>query len=970
MMSIHGLGEVSRPEICDAAIAISAKALLWGAARKQDFRIVSDTADGTTVRRGEWPQEFTAKIIRTSSDSSEITLEAMLIRPDGRFRTETTVKVTAKDNETPVSFKLDPAPHGQAFLWCIIKNDKGEIYDWSVVCINIESPASFKDLKADPAVVSCNGETVISGKIEGSIPAGSKILAEAKDSYGRLFWREEKEAGESVSFKLPMAGARGRNVMFEIRLLSGSDIVALENLEIFINRPLGHEFLNLIWGHPGLGVCDWQARGAINDLQGRQLEKAGFNAGMVFQQGQVLEQTLDYLAASAKALTRTDTRWMFYCSHVQMAQVRSLFNPEERKKMEERLTAFGTRARSFGPYIYNLGDENGLYGKAPEDMDKFELAAYRDFLKRSYDGDIKSLNKTWNSNYSSFDGIEVNPSVGETPIPRKYDLRTFWEWAYADCHHWMRDAVRKGDPEAQVGAEGSQGEDLELTVSKLDWWAPYENRLENAILRFWKPWTSCRGNWWGAYSAGASRMGGKNVDELWHGLASGSVNSSMFFVTGANSEGMMAVDGGYADFFESWIPKMQEICDNVGPLTRASIPIDDGVGIYYSQLSNHASKFDTRFADTRKTQELMVEYFDSLGVNAKFITDRMIIDGKLDAKSTPLLIMCVVKAIPDKIPAALEAYVKAGGILIADVAPDLRGEHLVETAPGRLLSIFGTKTEGGTKPAELEIAFDNSEIGGKTLSLNAGKCMVDTSLKVDGGTAGGKAGETPILIWRKIGNGLAILLNFDLYHAVPTAKKEKPASTASGDFLLDLMAIAGLKPEFKPALGLPWNTVRRFSHADATILGLDGWRGEKNQMGFSANKKVRIHPLRKDWGADTEDKLVLPEGVSDSGLIAVLPEGERSITIDIPQTAKPGDIVPVKVKLMKSGKELAGTLIRFDVLNSDGSCSQAHRSFMPTQDDGTATFMWAVEFDAKGVQTLKAVELVSGTTATSMIEIK
>lgn len=474
----------------------------------------------------------------------------------------------------------------------------------------------------------------------------------------------------------------------------------------------------------------------------------------------------------------------------------------------------------------------------------------------------------------------------------------------------------------------------------------------------------------GGYAVGESRRIDKNIDVLWQGLAEGSVNSSLFFMAGANSEGMMAVDGGYADYFEPWIPEFREICESAGPLVRASIPIDDGVGIYYSHLSNHANRTDTRFSDISKTQELLVRQFDSLGVNVKFVTDRMILAGQLDAKSTPILIMGMAKAIPDKLPAALITYVKSGGVLIADVVPDLRREHLVETKPGRLLSLFGAESKDGAEQAEEKIAFQEAVIGEKRLFLTAGKCLIDKSLELTDGNAAGKAGATPILIWRKIGQGLALLLNFDLYHAVLTAELEKAETTPSGDFLLELMDIAGVEPEFQPAEGLPWETIRRFRHADATIVGLNNWRGPKDKMGFSAYKKVNIHPLREDWGDDVAGELALPGGVSDSGLIAILPEGERSIKIDMPEAAKPGDIVPVKVKVMKNGKELAGTLIRFDVLCSDVSCSQAQRSFMLTEDDGTASFTWAVELDAKGVQTLKAVELVSGTAATSKIDIK
>lgn len=494
-----GMGKVSRPEACDAAMAISAKAMLWAAGRKPAFNVVPEMTDGAVIKSSEWPKQFIAKLIRNDSGSSLVTLEAHLVRPDGKFQEKTSVKVEAKDRETQAAFMLPPAPEGPAFLWCIIKNDKGEVFDWSVSAVNIEGTVSFKDFKLEPEAVGCNGETVVTGQIDGKIPTGAKIVAEARDSCGRLFWHQEEKAEKSVNLKLPMTGACGRSGELTLRLVSGSDILAMENLEFFINRPLGYEFLNLIWGHPGIGVSDWQVRGIINDLHGRQIEKAGFNAGMVFHYGHTLEMMLGNLVNSARAMARSNARWMFYCAHIHMnGHLRKFLNPAERKQEEGRLTALATCASAYGPCLYNLGDENGIYGQFPEDLNRFELTAYRDFLKRSYDGNIKSLNKAWGSKYSKFSEVEVNPEGNaEVPVPRKYDIKAFWEWVYADTGHWMRDAILKGDPHAQVGAEGSSGEDLELTISKLDWWAPYKWLHPNTAVRFWKPWNAFRGNWWG-----------------------------------------------------------------------------------------------------------------------------------------------------------------------------------------------------------------------------------------------------------------------------------------------------------------------------------------------------------------------------------------------------------------------------------------------------------------------------------------
>ncbi len=928
----------------DVAIAPALRALLWAAGRQQPVQVEAELGDGAEVNRSRWPAAFVGKLTRWGVEAPpEVTVEARLVRPDGQFEevAKTTVRLTGA--ETAFEVKLGAPPRGVAFLWLIARESQGAVLDWSVTSLLVTAPASVEQVQTQSEVIESGEELEARVVLTGELPAGATLALDAIDCYDRLFWSKQVPAAASATFTVASTAMCGRAGRLRARLSAGGQLLDSAEVEFFVRKPVGHEFINLLWGHPGIGVSDWQARGYLNQLHAEGVRRGGWNVGMV---------TYSNPAAVVRALSRADAASFYYVTGIQEANVRQYLNdPEARPKEEARLEKAAAEVRPYGCLAYSLGDENGII-RTPKDMSPAELEAFRVFLARSYDGDLEALNRNWQTNYGDFSEAEAplaDPS--KMPAPRRYDVDAFWDGAYADINHWMAQALKRGDPDALVGAEGSWARDLEEVISGLDWWAPYRDRNVNAMLRFWLPWSALRGNWWGTYPD--DRLG---PEHLWSQLATGSVNASMFFIS---PSGLFGMDFEFAEDTLPWIAQMREICDTPGPLVRAAQPQDDGVGLFYSRLSNAASGLDNRFGSSSTEQSALLDLLDALGIDARFVTERQILSGQLDPGRTKLLIMCQPKAVTDALAPALERYLRDGGVIIGDVALDVRGDHCQEVPPGRLLALFGAQATE-LKPTTAEVKFQTSALG-TPLALVAPNCLVDAGVRVADGVALAQAEEVPLLVHRKHGKGQALLLNFDLYRALGEAKDPAAVTTPAGDFLLDLLKLGGAAPLFEPATGLPWATVRLMRLADATLVGLHGFRGPDEARRFSAGEGRRIHPLRSGCGSDSEGELVLPAKAPGALLLSVLPTTRRELRLDGPGEGKRGDLYQYQIVLSVGAKPLVDSLLRVEVLDPDGRSLEAHRDFVMSRTRALR-LRWPIALNAApGTYRVRVTELVSGT---------
>ena len=156
------------------------------------------------------------------------------------------------------------------------------------------------------------------------------------------------------------------------------------------------------------------------------------------------------------------------------------------------------------------------------------------------------------------------------------------EWA--SFHQFIADEIRKLDPNARVGAEGSEHADMERTLQGVQVWAPYESTTDSTALRSLASPQVLRSHWWGGYSGGAA-----DASQLWQWLLEGKANFQEYFAAGG-IEGLLNQNLTYRDYFLNLLPDLEEVNGGVGMLLAGSRVVSDrDVAIHYSRPSFHAS---------------------------------------------------------------------------------------------------------------------------------------------------------------------------------------------------------------------------------------------------------------------------------------------------------------------------------------------------------------------------------------------
>lgn len=547
-----------------------------------------------------------------------------------------------------------------------------------------------------------------------------------------------------------------------------------------------------------------------------------------FDQRLVPYMTRIGLSADAQGRTLTD-HWLGATKEeiAALGDDQSFYNPAVQALWERTIERRLTNLPACGPLVYNLGDENHFSydaGYAASD-----LPAYRGFLQQRY-GDIATLNREWQTNFVDFAGVP-HATPRELREGRHtaatFAHRAFMEQQYADNHHFLAQCIRARDPYAQVGAEGSVPGDLELTLSKLDFWGPYSDPVGDELLRSVAA-DKFRTLWWGGY---VGSHGGRDIYPfpLWRPLLQGSVNGSAWFSVGISSEGFFAADLTFADYFQQLLPHLHRLQRGLGQLLVDQPLRDDGLAILWSHASASAAQMIPQCHNPRDGAAVLLDLCYRRGLTADFVTTRGLAAGALDRYRFLLLPGASALSV-DEI-ARLRAFVARGGILVADLNPGVMNEHCRLLPASAAAALFGAPAFSGDASFVFGPREFAGSLRGRPLALRAGKCWSNPQLPASSTNA--------------IGEGLAILLNFSLGAAANTADPATPMES----FLLDLLALAEIRPAVTVGGLDPAQTLLRLRRKGAcTTIGL---LADKASLGkpVTLDLPQESHVYRADGGA-------------------------------------------------------------------------------------------------------------------------
>ena len=661
---------------------------------------------------------------------------------------------------------------------------------------------------------------------------------------------------------------------------------------------------------------------------------------------------------------------------------------------------------------YFVGDEGSLtsYGDAVDfDWGPAALADFRGWLREEY-GTLSALNKEWQTEFK--DWHEVVPFTTEEA--RKSgsfapwaDHRTFMEITFARAYQTVRDAVIQGDRDAHIAVSGTQatnaydGADWSRLDRIIDDFLSYDGGNQWDMHRSFAKPDAMIGFWTGYGSHGLAVQ-----NAIWTAAIHNVLHPNVFwmysFLDPDMTYSQSARDMGQA--FKSLK------FEGVGKLLMESTRQQDGIAIHYSMPSVHGATilgYHKRNSDDddeapRETslsfpanRDGWVRTIKDLGLQFDFVSSEQLEQGSLASGKYRVLILPLSLALSPAEAKNIEDFVAVGGVVIADAAAGMMDSHCAWRQTGALNELFGITTAPSDKRAlktgggEVVVTEEGARwsLAAKELS---GLTTAEPDIRAVGGMALIRIGDTDAVIVRQIGKGWAIYLN-TLFNNYPKQRAENFGGANYRALVDALLDRSGVRPtvEIRSAddKRLTQAQVARYRFGDAEIVtvvkdnvavsGIVGRDGvtiyNDAELGQVARQEFNIKLPRKLFVTDVRSgkRLGYTDVVHSSVLVGdaavlALSSDENTIALRGPAESTLGEHPAFTLTCSRPGRRL----IRFHVFGPDGSMLPTYASNL-LSDNTTFTFVLPSALnDPAGAYTVRATDVITGSTAEAKITLK
>ena len=370
---------------------------------------------------------------------------------------------------------------------------------------------------------------------------------------------------------------------------------------------------------------------------------------------------------------------------------------DEVKALGEEMNPYDPRVRSivdrgfgeivkqtipYGVAAWNLGDE--CYFSLDAGHGEQDRKPFAEFLAWKY-GTVEKFNAVHGTKCASFEEaphLTIQEAIDADDRPAWWDHVQYMEKMYRDTMEYVSSVIKKHDPKARVGAEGSVPGDLELTVKNLEFWGPYRSLVGDELLRNVAP-NHLRGVWWGGYIS--SLRDGFPV-QMWEYLLTGTVNADQFFqcVPG----GTLSAFGGDlapAPYVQRMVPHLRALKRGIAQLLIRMPFRNDGFALYHSHASASAAKLVDSFRTPEATLGPLIRFCYRKGYAVRMVTPHTL--EKLG--EVKVLFLSGATVLSDAEVAALKAFAARGGIVVSDVETGVMDEFFVSREKSPLAGIVG-----------------------------------------------------------------------------------------------------------------------------------------------------------------------------------------------------------------------------------------------------------------------------------------
>ncbi len=441
------------------------------------------------------------------------------------------------------------------------------------------------------------------------------------------------------------------------------------------------------------------------------------------------------------------------------------------------------------PLLYNLRDELSI-GSFTSPMDycfcPHTLREFRKWLQQQY-ASLDALNQEWETKFTGWD--EVMPlTTYESKAQERAalaagrlenyaswaDHRAFMDFSFAQAIDRLRSFIHELDATTPVGIEGTQmpsawgGYDLWQLAKAVDWIEPYDIANSREILRSFLPQAApvlgtISGNdfprirrllWWRLLQGDRGLI-------IWDDEKSRSVEKTK------DDQPLTERGKGLATLF----PELKATAPILLNLER----VDDRIAIHYSQASIRAHwMFDSRedgdnwprrrydheayHGRFARVRDSFVRVVEDLGLQSNFVSYEQIEGGELLNGGYKVLVLPQSVAMSKKECQQIEAFVRAGGTLIADNMTATMDEHCKRLPAGQLDRLFGIRRTGAGWRGKAEAgALPPAATGHAPLEL------YEPDIAVTTGQARAVLARAPAVIVNRVGKGRAVYLNLGMH---------------------------------------------------------------------------------------------------------------------------------------------------------------------------------------------------------------
>lgn len=805
----------------DYWLLLVGRAAQWAAGLDNDVQ-VSLTPGGQPLHVARGSREPAGEVVISSGHAGPATLSLKLVRPEDGLAVklaDTPITLAAgKPAAVPVS--LPRLRAGSYYLNAIVTSKRGA-EACGAATLAVDSDCGVAQVSLDNTYVEPGKALGGTAVLRGTPPADSTVRVRFRDGYGRVLAQQDLpvKAGQAeYRFRYEATAAATIGMGAEAVLLSAGAEVELGQAAFTVPKRRQGQMNFTMWDTPNdpLGYYVWQ-----------QLKAAGYNISLIGSMGEKPRPAPEVLKACDVTIAPYSTRILDPKDENGYMKPVCWNDAPAVDEYVQKIVDNQVLLRQAGVFVYSLGDEGVTAGCCTHPAC---LAAYRRWLQDQY-GDVAALNNSWGTSYGSFGEValldpkdNLESAAQKTNFPRWYDRQAFARYNLMQFAGRFGKAYDALDPKAKTGFEGTggYGDDFEAIMGLNRFYGPYPS-IGDDILRSAYPRDRVRSNWMGysktgdALSDAAWRMVMKNMDSVWYWMWSG-IGSFWGYVRPTFD---------YFDATADVTAEMRPVREGLGDLLLQTEVADSRLAFLYSLPSALASGLeDTRdFTSGQADHELWTQLTYECGLDFRYVTDHMLLDGALQRGGYKVLWLPLSQALSAAQAEVIRQFVKGGGTVIADLRPGLYDAHCKPLERGLLDDVFGIRRSGRGKSLSGTVNLDTT-IAERRLKLSFPNAKVDPGVQAAGAEEIGRVGQTPVLLVNNYGAGRAVLLNFTF----ASLKAEDEATMQVRELLSAIYAAGGARaplgvasPAGKP---LPLTESRTWRNGQALVFGL--WRQMQN----------------------------------------------------------------------------------------------------------------------------------------------